>query len=91
MQYTVVIEKSPRNFAAYVPDLPGCVATGVTREEVIRQIRQAIAFHIESLRQQDEVVPEPQSTAAVVDVATACTRSGVCWKSLPRMKGTRLR
>lgn len=78
MQYTVIIEKSPRNFAAYVPDLPGCVATGVTREEVIRQIRQAIEFHIESLRQHGEAVPKPQSTAAVVDVATARAPSGVC-------------
>ena len=69
MQYTVVIEKSPRNFAAYVPDLPGCVATGATREEVIRQIREAIEFHIESLREHGDPVPAPQSTAAVVDVA----------------------
>lgn len=69
MQYTIVIEKSPRNFAAYVPDLPGCVATGATREEVVREIREAIGFHIESLREHGDPVPEPQSTATVVDVA----------------------
>lgn len=69
MQYTIVIERSPRNFAAYVPDLPGCVATGATREEVVREIREAIEFHIESLREHGDPVPEPQSTAAVVDVA----------------------
>ena len=69
MQYTIVIEQSPRNFAAYVPDLPGCVATGATREEVVREIREAICFHIESLREHGDPVPEPQSTAIVVDVA----------------------
>lgn len=69
MQYTIVIEQSPRNFAAYVPDLPGCVATGATREEVVHEIREAIEFHIESLREHGDPVPEPQSTAAVVDVA----------------------
>ena len=69
MQCTIVIEKSPRNFAAYVPDLPGCVATGATREAVVREIREAIGFHIESLREHGDRVPEPQSTATVVDVA----------------------
>ena len=71
MQYTIVIEKSPRNFSAYVPDLPGCVATGATREAVVREIRQAIEFHIDSLREHGEPVPEPQCTAAVADVAAA--------------------
>ena len=69
MQYTVVIEKSPRSFAAYVPDLPGCVATGATREDVIRQIQEAMELHIENLREHGDPVPEPQSMAAVVDVA----------------------
>ena len=69
MQYTIVIEKSPRNYAAYVPDLPGCVATGATREEAVSEIREAIRFHIESLREHGEPVPEPQCTATVVDVA----------------------
>ena len=68
MQYTVVIEKCPRNFSAYVPDLPGCIATGATRKEVVREIRQAIEFHIEDLREQGDRVPAPQCTAAVVDV-----------------------
>ena len=69
MQYTIVIEKSPSNFAAYVPDLPGCVATGATREDVVREIRQAIEFHIDSLREHGDPIPDPQCTAAVVDVA----------------------
>ena len=65
MQYTVIIEKCPRNFSAYVPD---CVATGTTRKEAVREIRQAIEFHIEGLREQGNWVPVPQCTAAVVDV-----------------------
>ena len=69
MQYTVVIEKSPRNFAAHVPDLPGCVATGATRPDVFRAIREAIQLHIEGLRENGEPVPEPQCITAVVDLA----------------------
>ena len=49
VQYTVVIEKSPGNYASYSPDLSGCVATGITRQEAVREMRSAIAFHIESL------------------------------------------
>lgn len=69
MQYTIVIEKAPSNYAAYVPDLPGCVATGATSDEAVREMRRAIEFHIESLREHGEPVPEPQCTATVVDVA----------------------
>ena len=69
MRYTIVIEQTPRNFSAYVPDLPGCIATGATRDDVVRQIREAIEFHIEGMREQGEPVPEPQCTAAVVEVA----------------------
>lgn len=60
MQYRIVIEKTSRNYSAFVPDLPGCVATGTTKEEVIRQIRQAIEFHIESLRENGDPVPLPR-------------------------------
>ena len=73
MEYTVVIERSPNNFAAYVPDLPGCVATGSTREELLDEIREAIAFHLESLREHGEPVPEPQTTAVVVDADALAT------------------
>ena len=69
MEYTIVIERTPRNFSAYAPDLPGCVATGATEDEVVREMRSAIAFHIESLREHREPIPRPQCTAAVVDVA----------------------
>ena len=68
-RYTVVIERAPSNFSAYVPDLPGCIATGATKEAVLRTIREAIEFHIDGLRRHGDPIPEPQSTAAVVDVA----------------------
>ena len=71
MQYTIVIEKSLRNYSAHVPDLPGCIATGATREDVVREMRQAIEFHIEGMRAQGDPVPVPQCTAMVVDVAAA--------------------
>ena len=57
MKYTVVIERTPNNYAAYVPDLPGCVATGSTREELLEQIREAIEFHIEGMLEDGETIP----------------------------------
>lgn len=61
MRYGVVIEKAVDNYSAYVPDLPGCVATGQTVEEVERAIREAIRFHVEGLREDGLDVPEPTS------------------------------
>ena len=69
MKYWVVIEKTPRNYSAYVPDLPGCIATGKTRAEVERLIREAIAFHIEGLKLEGLPVPKPTSWADLVEVA----------------------
>ena len=74
MKYTVVIEKTPNNYAAYVPDLPGCVATANSREELLEEIREAIEFHIEGMREDGETVLEPQATAAVVDAEVAATQ-----------------
>jgi predicted RNase H-like HicB family nuclease len=68
MQYAVVFEKTDNNCAAYVPDLPGCIATGKTRDDVERLIREAIAFHIEGLREQGEGVPPPVAWAELVDI-----------------------
>jgi predicted RNase H-like HicB family nuclease len=68
MKYAVVIEEAPSNYSAYVPDLPGCVATGATIEEVEREIREAIEFHIEGMRQDGESVPQPKSTVEYVDI-----------------------
>ena len=69
MKYTVVIERAPNNYAAYVPDLPGCVATAGTRDEVLKEIREAMELHIEGMREDGEPIPEPRTTAAVVDAA----------------------
>lgn len=61
-EYLVVIEEGPTSFGAYVPDLPGCVAAAETREEVEQLISEAVAFHIEGLRDTGEPVPAPHST-----------------------------
>jgi predicted RNase H-like HicB family nuclease len=68
MQYLIVIEKTSTGFSAYSPDLPGCVATGTTRDEIERNIREAIDFHIEGMRQEGYEVPEPSSYSTYVDV-----------------------
>ncbi len=68
MDYLVVIEHGPSSFGAYVPDLPGCVAVGESRQEVEILIREAIAFHIEGLREDGQPLPEPSSTSQVVSI-----------------------
>jgi predicted RNase H-like HicB family nuclease len=68
-EYAVLYERGERNWSAYVPDLPGCVATGKTREETERRMREAIAFHIEGLKLNGELVPEPTIEAGVVSVS----------------------
>ena len=67
MRYAVVIEQAKGNFSAYVPDLPGCVATGATRDEVEHEIQEAISFHLDGLREDGLPVPEPKTTLAYVD------------------------
>jgi predicted RNase H-like HicB family nuclease len=69
MRYAVVIERSETGFGAYVPDLPGCVAVGKTRDEVVDLIQEAIEFHIEGLKDDGHAVPEPTSSIEFVDVA----------------------
>jgi predicted RNase H-like HicB family nuclease len=68
-EYTVIYEWGKRNWSAYVPDLPGCIATGKTRKETERVIREAIEFHIEGLIKRGEPVPEPGVEAGTVSVA----------------------
>jgi predicted RNase H-like HicB family nuclease len=68
MEYLVVIERGPSSFGAYVPDLPGCVAVGETRQEVEALIREAIEFHIEGLREEGQPLPEPSSTSQLVSI-----------------------
>jgi predicted RNase H-like HicB family nuclease len=67
MRYAIVIEKAPGNYSAYVPDLPGCVATGLTVEETEKEIREAIRFHIEGLKQDGLPIPAPTSIANYVE------------------------
>jgi predicted RNase H-like HicB family nuclease len=69
MRYAIVIEKAEDNYSAYVPDLPGCIATGATVEEAEAEIREAIIFHVEGLREDGLAVPPGESTVDYVDVA----------------------
>ena len=69
MKYAVVIEKAESNYSAYVPDLPGCVATGATLQEVESEIREAIAFHLEGMREDGVVIPEPTSKVEYIELA----------------------
>ena len=69
MRYAVVIENAGANYSAYVPDLPGCVATGATLPEVEKRIREAIEFHLEGMREDGCAIPEPSSHVEYVDVA----------------------
>jgi len=69
MQYTVIIEKSETGFGAYVPDLPGCVAVGESREEVTMLIQEAIEFHLEGMREEGLTIPEPVSSSELVEIA----------------------
>lgn len=71
MRYQVIIETSPTSVGAYVPDLPGCVAVGTTRDEVLKLIREGIEFHIEGLRESGEPVPAPAARLELVEVDAA--------------------
>ena len=69
MKYAVVIEEGSSSFGAYVPDLPGCVAVGESRVEVVKLIQEAIEFHLQGLHEQGENIPSPLSTVEIIDVA----------------------
>ncbi len=69
MRYAVVIEKAEGNYSAYVPDLPGCVATGATPEEAEENIRKAIKFHLEGLREDGLPIPPATSKVDYVNIA----------------------
>ncbi len=69
MRYAIVIEKAESNYSAYVPDLPGCVATGNSIQEVEAEMREAIAFHIEGLREDGTLVPQPSSQVEYIEIA----------------------
>jgi len=68
MKYAVVIEKADSNYSAYVPDLPGCIATGRTIEKVEIEIRNSIEFHLEGMKQDGQTIPLPSSAVEYVEV-----------------------
>lgn len=68
-RYLIVVEATETGFSAYSPDVPGCVATGRTREEVEGEMRGALAFHLEGLREDDQPIPVPSASAAYVEIA----------------------
>ncbi|MDZ7593471.1 MAG: type II toxin-antitoxin system HicB family antitoxin [Thiobacillus sp.] len=69
MHYAIVVEKNEHNYSAYVPDLSGCMATGSTLKEVESEIRAAIEFHIEGLREDGLAIPQPVSIVEYLEVA----------------------
>jgi predicted RNase H-like HicB family nuclease len=71
MSYAVIVEEGETSFGAYVPDLPGCIAVAENRAEVLRLIEEAIEFHIDGLRQDNQPIPEPTSSIEYVDVRAA--------------------
>jgi predicted RNase H-like HicB family nuclease len=71
MRYAVIVEEGENSFGAYVPDLPGCVAVADTKEEVLELIQEAIAFHIEGLREDGQPIPEPSSSIEYVEIRAA--------------------
>lgn len=69
MRYAIVVEKTVNNYSAYVPDLPGCIATGDTAEETEREISHAIEFHIEGLIEDGLPIPQPKSIVRYIEIA----------------------
>ncbi len=68
MRYTVIVEEGENSFGAYVPDLPGCVAVGEAKKEVLKLIQEAIEFHLEGLREDGQAIPISSSSIEYVDV-----------------------
>ena len=71
MRYAVIVEEGETSFGAHVPDLPGCVAVAETKQEVLELIQEAIAFHLEGLREDGQPIPSPASSIEYVDVRAA--------------------
>lgn len=71
MQYLVVVEEGSKSFGAYVPDLPGCIAVGESKNEVLTLIRESIEFHLEGLKETGQPIPQPSSSSEVVEVEAA--------------------
>ncbi len=69
MRYAIVIEKAAANYSGYVPDLPGCVATGATAEETEQQLREAILLHLDGMKEDGLAFPKPSSQVEYIDVS----------------------
>lgn len=68
MRYAVVIEKGEKNYSAYVPDVPGCVSAGNTVDETLQNIREALLFHFDGMREDGDAIPNPETLVDYVDV-----------------------
>ena len=68
-RYLIIIEQSETGYGAYAPDIPGCVAVGDTREEVEREMREALAMHLQAMRDDHDQIPQPRSTAEYMDIS----------------------
>jgi predicted RNase H-like HicB family nuclease len=68
MRYAVVIEKAKRNYSAYIPDVPGCIATGRTVQQTLSSLPEALEFHFEGMREDGERIPDPETLVDYVDV-----------------------
>lgn len=68
MRYAIVIEKGERNYSAHVPDLPGCISTGASIDEIQRMMQEAIEFHLDGMREEGLPIPQPTTVLAYVDV-----------------------
>jgi len=69
VKYTIIVEKAEKNYSAYCPDLPGCIATGHTMEETIKRMKEVIKFHLEGLKEEKIDIPKPSTKVVSVDVA----------------------
>ena len=69
MKYLIVVEKTETGFSAYSPDISGCVATGATEEETEANMKEAIAFHVEGLKQEGFPIPQPSTKSTYIEVA----------------------
>jgi predicted RNase H-like HicB family nuclease len=75
MRYAVVIEKAKRNYSAYIPDVPGCVATGKTVQETLTNLRDALDYHFEGMREDGDRIPDPETLVDYVDVTLPSIQS----------------
>ena len=75
MRFAILIEPTATGYSGHVPDLPGCVAAGETREETVQLLREAIEFHIEGMRLHGEIIPQPTSTCDYVEIDASLAAS----------------